>query len=358
MISYEGTKAELEVLDQKRIEFDQLTKRYAPLGATMKKLERKITIEEQEYLSLLHSLGLAKLRQQNGELKANLQITDPPFFPLTPNPSKRLMLVIVAGMAGFILVSATILILEFLDGNLNSAQRAEEKIGLTVSSIFPVIQEKNQSIDYEYLRNKAVNNISRNIILNQFKKKDGGKPLVNMLFSTQAHEGKTFICQNLISKLCELNYKILHITYEQEPLPIGEDYMHVAYTVSDRLYKINDVRQFDADGLVPDFGAFDFVILELPDIIKNPFPVTLAATIDFSFLVTRANRPWSEADKNALQLFNEATTGPEPTVILNGVKVLEMETVVGEIPKKRSWFRQLIKRLVQLRFFNKPTVAP
>ena len=56
--------------------------------------------------------------------------------------------------------------------------------------------------------------------------------------------------------------------------------------------------------------------------------------MDYMFLVARANRAWSDADRNALKLFNEATTGPEPTVILNGVKVLEMETVLGEVPKK------------------------
>ena len=106
-----------------------------------------------------------------------------------------------------------------------------------------------------------------------------------------------------------------------------------------------------------DFSAFDFVILEIPGIIKNPFPVKLAATMDYTFLVARANRAWSEADKNALALFKEATTGPEPTIILNGVKVLEMETVVGDLPKKRSTIRQWVKQLVQLRFFTKKSIA-
>ena len=46
----------------------------------MKRLERKIDIAEREYLSLLHSLGLAKLRQQNVELKSNLKLIEVPFF--------------------------------------------------------------------------------------------------------------------------------------------------------------------------------------------------------------------------------------------------------------------------------------
>ncbi len=354
----EGAKAQLKILDEKRIEFDQLARKYAPLGATMKKLERKINIEEQEYLSLLHSLGLAKLRQQNGELKANLEITDPPYFPLEAKPSKRMMLVVIAGVAGLVLMVILILVLEFLDGNINTATRAEDKIGLKVSSIFPIISLKKKRIDYEYLRNKAVNAISRNIILNQYKEKREGFPLVNMFFSTQAKEGKTFICQNLIAKLCELDYRILHITYDETDLGIdGTCYDKLTYPISDQLYKISEVEEFDTTNKIKDFKDFDFIVLELPDIIKNPFPVKLASTMDYTFLVTRANRAWSEADGNALDLFNQATTGPEPTIILNGVKVLEMETIVGELPKKRSFIRRWIKRLIQLRFFTKKSVA-
>ncbi|WP_350284719.1 hypothetical protein [uncultured Croceitalea sp.] len=357
-ILFEGTKAQLKVMNEKRLEFQKLYQVFSPLGATMKRLERKIDIAEREYLSLLHSLGLAKLRQQNVELKSNLKLIEVPFFPISPKPSKRKILIAVAGIAGFILVAFTILILEFLDGNINTAPRAEDKIGLKVSSIFPVINTKSKKIDFDYLTNKAVNAISRNIILNQFKKEKGDDPVVNMFFSTQDMEGKTFICQHLITKLCELEYKTLHVTYDEFDLGIGGSYYQkLVYPISDQLYKISKVEEFDGQDVVEDFTYFDFIILELPSIIKNPFPVKLAATMDFTFLITRANRAWSEADKNALALFNEATTGPEPSVILNGVKVQEMETVVGDLPKKRSLIRRWIKQVVQFRFFTKKSVA-
>nr|WP_299074146.1 hypothetical protein [uncultured Allomuricauda sp.] len=357
-IEFEGTKAQLKVMDEKRKEFQKLYQKFSPLGATMKRLERKIDIAEREYLSLLHSLGLAKLRQQNVELKSNIKLTEAPFFPINPKPSKRALLIIVASMVGFILVAATILLLELLDGNLNTAKRAEDKIELKVSSIFPVISAKNKKIDYTYLGNKAVNAISRNIILNQFKKEKENVPVINMLFSTQENEGKTFICKHLIAKLCELEYKILHITYDEENLElVGENYHRISYEISDKLYKISNVQEFDTENSITDFNTFDFVILEIPSIIKNPFPVKLAATMDYTFLVTRANRAWGEADKNALDLFKEATTGPEPSIILNGVKVLEMETVVGDLPKKRSLIRSWVKKIVQFKFFTKESVA-
>lgn len=357
-IEYEGYNAQLKVMEQKRKEFDELYQEFSPLGATMKRLERKIDIAEREYLSLLHSLGLAKLRQQNVELKSNIKLTEVPFFPISPKPSKRMLLVIVAGMVGFVLVAATILVLELLDGNINTAKRAEDKIELKVSSIFPVINANHKKIDYNYLQNKAVNAISRNVILNQFKKEKESEPVVNMLFSTQENEGKTFICKHLIAKLCELDYNILHVTYDDENLGLTGDYYHkICYVVSDQLYKISNIREFDVNNEIANFNKFDFIILEIPSIIKNPFPVKLASTMDYTFLVTRANRAWGEADINALALFNEATTGPEPTIILNGVKVLEMETVVGDLPKKRSLIRTWVKKMVQFRFFTQKSVT-
>lgn len=357
-ILFESTKAQLKVMDLKRLEFEKLYQVFSPLGATMKRLERKIDIAEREYLSLLHSLGLAKLRQQNVELKSNLKLIEVPFFPINPKPSKRMVLVIVAGMAGFVLVTFTVLILEFLDGNINTAARAEEKIELKISSIFPIINEKSKKIDFDYLKNKAVNAISRNIILNQFKKEKRGMPVVNMFFSTQDSEGKTFICEHLITKLCELDYNTLHVTYDEQDFNLTKPcYQKLNYEVSDYLYKISKIEEFDNDNTIEDFTFYDFIILELPSIIKNPFPVKLASTMDYTFLVTRANRAWGEADKNALTLFNEATTGPEPSIILNGVKVLEMETIVGDIPKKRSIIRRWVKQIVQFRFFTKKSVA-
>ena len=197
-----------------------------------------------------------------------------------------------------------------------------------------------------------------NVMLNQLKKEGQPGPVVNMFFSTQEAEGKTFVCDHLISKLCELNYRTLHITYDEADFNLPKDaYTKLQYTVSDQLYKIADMHEFAEEGVIPEYDAYDFVILEIPGIIKNPFPVKLASTMDFTFLITRANRSWSEADINSLRLFNEATTGPEPTIILNGVKVLEMETVVGDLPKRRSILRSFIKRVVQFRFFTKQSVA-
>ena len=158
--------------------------------------------------------------------------------------------------------------------------------------------------------------------------------MINLLFSAQPGEGKTYLCRELLVKLTELGYTSLHITYDDEDLQINPNYyQRIIYPVNDKLFKISELKEFDTYNTITDYDVFDFIILELPDIIKNPFPVKLAATVDFTFLVARANRTWGDADKYALELFKESTSGPEPTIILNGVDVLEMEPVIGEIPE-------------------------
>jgi hypothetical protein len=39
-----------------------------PAGATIKRLEREISVSEQGYLELLHGLNLAKLKLQDNEM--------------------------------------------------------------------------------------------------------------------------------------------------------------------------------------------------------------------------------------------------------------------------------------------------
>jgi uncharacterized protein involved in exopolysaccharide biosynthesis len=72
-----------------------------PAGATIKKIEREITVSEQGYLEILHGLNLAKLKLQDSEMSSNIKTIDEPFFPLSPNPTKRTIL-IIAGILGIL----------------------------------------------------------------------------------------------------------------------------------------------------------------------------------------------------------------------------------------------------------------
>jgi hypothetical protein len=101
-----------------------------------------------------------------------------------------------------------------------------------------------------------------------------------------------------------------------------------------------------------DINSYDYVFVELPAIVDNPYPLSLFEEADNSLLIVRANRAWSEADANALMDVQKITKKKASVVILNGVELNEMESILGDLPKKRSWFRKGIKNILRLRFFT------
>jgi uncharacterized protein involved in exopolysaccharide biosynthesis len=121
---YGETKAGLSSLERKIQDAQKEYDNYAPAGVNLKRIEREIAVAEQEYLELLKGLNLAKLKVQDVELSSNIKAVDPPYYPLAPNPTKRLLLIGVAALLGFLIVFSVILILEYFDATLKNPHKA------------------------------------------------------------------------------------------------------------------------------------------------------------------------------------------------------------------------------------------
>lgn len=356
MLEYESTKAKLQVGNQKQREFRELFENYAPLGATMKRLERKIDVAEREYLSLLHSLNLAKLKQQNIELNSNLKIVAAPFFPIVSEPSKRKFLLVIGFLIGFLIPAFTIIVLEFLDQNIRNSFRAESLIGLNVAAIFPVLGY-NSHIDFEFIKSRGLDFLSRRLILNSETAISKPKPDINLIFSTLESEGKTFLIDSLHVKLNEFGYKVLLVKPEQSQSRSNNDSSTVYYHINNEFHRVGKLTELEADWSKVDPADYDYIFVEIPGILNNSYPIKLFKTTHHSFLVTRANRPWSKADKHSLKDILEFAKENKPQVLLNGTELDEMETVLGDLPKHRTFIRRFIKNLLRLQFFSKRNVG-
>lgn len=351
VVSLESTNAQLKVADLQNVEFEKLYENYAPLGATMKRLERKINVAEQEYLSLLHSLGVAKLNQQSIELNSNLKTVTPPLFPIVPEPSKRKFLLIIAFMIGFIIPAFTIIVLEFIDQNIKTLRKAEKSIGLEVAAIFPNLYNSNKKLNVDFIKSRGLDVITRKLIFKHQKKANANQPSRILLFSTQDGEGKTLIAKYLIEKLASVGYKVLFISDKKiQPAP---GVTSINYTIDHTFYKYENISDFFHSGESFNTDDFDFIFVEIPGIINNTYPINLFKNADYSFLITRANRSWINADNYALSEILEVVNKDKIQVLLNGVEMLEMETVLGDLPKKRSKLRKAVKNIIRLQFFSK-----
>lgn len=327
-IEFEGKKAQLIIGEQRKEEFNNLYSRYAPLGANMKRLERKINVAEREYLSILQSLNLAKLKQQNIELNTNLKVAEQPFFPIKPAPGKRKYLIIIAFMIGFIIPLFLILALEFLDPNIKTVIRAEKFSRLKVASVFPNFNLKRKKIDWDYARSRSAERIIQKILL--IKNKTIQKEVIKIAFlSNLKGEGKTTIIQAVGEKMKQLglNFQI-------------EDSENINTIIS-----IENLTKNDRE------NKTDFLLIEVPDLKNHLIPIALIKEVDQLYIVTRSNRIWKKSDDEIIRDLKSINNKCKPKLLLNGVDKEELETLFGDISEKRSLVRRWIKNCLYLRFF-------
>ncbi len=364
VIAYEESRAAFRVLAERKKYFKHVYEVFAPLGAEMKRIERLIGVTESEFLQLLHDLSLAKLRQQDDELRTNIKVVDPPYYPLNPIRSRALLLVLVAAVAGFILIVAILLAMEFFDTTIKTPERAERFIKLKVAGVYPQIAKQIYAVDIGFIIPRLVEILAQNIKLTLVRANlaQNKKPVMILLFSTRDAEGKTSIGRELSRKLKSFGENVLFLNYIKE-LGGGPSYLtggdlipptddEIQYSIKENFFEAKDLSSLMVGYEHIDLENFDYVFVEIPSLINNPYPLEFIRQFDFSLLVTRANRSWTTADNSALNafipLFKQHTQ-----IVLNGVEMIYMDAIFGELPRHRSKFRRTVKQILTFRFHEK-----
>lgn len=297
----EESAAKLEVMKARQREYEIIYDRFAPLGSTLKRLEREIDVAEREYLENLHSYNQARLHKYSSMMSSNLKVIDAPYYPIKPLKSKRMLLVILAFAVGIILPLALLIAMELLDNSMKNPENAREQTGLKVAGVLPKqpANRKNLLIDYESLNKQALNLLVQAI---RAKTKDIDTPKKVVVFSTQSKEGKTYLKNQLAS----------HFT-----------------------------NFFAPHGS----GTPEFVFEEVGAILHEPYQEAEIQGASVHLLVARANRKWTASDRHAVKVYSKLT-GQKPLLFLNGVSTNVMEDIIGEIPKQRSWLRQKVRQFL------------
>ncbi len=355
-IKKEENKSSLDVLFKRKNEFGAIYSQFAPLGATMKRIERKIGVTENEYLELLHSLTLAKLKQQNVQLSSTLKVVDPPIFPLKPQASKRKIFIVAAGLMGFILVLVILILREYFDTSIKTSDRLFEKTGILLAGIFPFINSKDKKVDYNFISNRTIELISQNIKKNLDKntKNDIQNSFIILIFSTKNKDGKTFVGKMITDKFREFGESAYFLNYclpNDKSKNQNQHQDDACYNIDNEFFKINSFEHLLLTNNISLNKYYKYIFIELPSIIYNLYPADLVKDASLSLLITRANRSWSKADTYALDVYKEISENKIES-ILNGVDLEQLESIIGEIPKKRSYLRKQFKNFLTFQKSN------
>ena len=406
VIIYEDTKAGIDVLKDRITEFQKQYAIYAPAGANLKRIEREISVSEQEYLEILHGLNLAKLKVQDAELSSTIKATDPPFYPLSPNPTKRKFLIVAAALVGFLIVLTAILVMEYFDETLKNAVNASKTVQLRTIGILPKIFLNVGSLNFQFVISRLLELIVQQIDLLTDKNRELKKPCTILFLSSLSQEGKTVAARNIAWKLKKQGKKVMFLNYSHDslrPVESNPDLDADASTLVNSIQvpsqkhfrfvrrmfgypdnridasspflqppeKILDKTEYFTYNINPQFmsassysdllegsqnAAFltpvEFVLIEIPPILYNSYPPHLIASADLALVVGRSNRVWSEADQKALDHLIKITS-QKPVFLLNGVEIEVIESILGDLPKKRSWLRRMAKSVVRFQFNSK-----
>jgi polysaccharide biosynthesis transport protein len=376
VVEAESLRARMQVMEQRNEDFQEQYAVYAPAGAHIKRIEREISVSEQGYLELLHGLNLAKLKQQDNELSANLKTVDPPYFPLSPNPTKRKALVIVAALFGGVLVLAGIFITEHFDHTLRNMKTAARILRLPPLGMFPKVLLKPGAVDQQFIQQRLLDMMAQQLL----QLNPGGRgPRLVLFMSMYDKEGKTVLAGNLARLMSQQGKKVRYLNAGG---PVISGLPLKPYPFFSRLLGYPDPRIDFSDPLLQDPGSHlapptyrkydthemdlateaihlqdegaqpDIILVELPALLHHRLPAALLEQADCCVLVCRANRTWGDADE-AMRAALLEKTGDRLRFIVNGVRLQETESLLGELPRKRSAFRRRMKNLFRLKYHAK-----
>ena len=348
IIDYEGTNAQITTLNQLRKDFDVIYSRFAPMGATMRRLERKVSVNEDEYITLLKNLGLANLRQQGLAASSGFSVIDAPYYPTIPQANKRNIMVLAAWAVGLFFILFIILVLDLFDPSLRNATKAKSSIKLSIDGIYPIILAgKKRTVDIDIIQQNSTEAICRKILLNLHFLANNDNPKIITFFSTRNQEGKSFLAQQVVEQFNKIGERALWLQPKNKSDNSTLNNC-IYYEVSNNFLKIEslDYLKFD-EGISPRWSDYTIILLELPGVISFSYPINLMKSAACNYLICRANRSWAQVDSKILEeikLFLDNNS--KLSTILTGVALEEMEDVLGEIPKKRSRIRRIIKSLL------------
>ncbi|TFV95589.1 hypothetical protein E4S40_05050 [Algoriphagus kandeliae] len=296
LITYEEATAQIQVIDNRMKEYDQIYDRFAPLGSTLRRLESEIDVAEREYLENLHSYNQARLHKYNMMMSTNLKVIDFPYYPAQPEKSKAAMMVILSFLVGLVLPAGLVVTMEILDGSLKTPKNASSQTGLKLVGILPQYPKnlEKHPVDFDQLSKQALN-----LFVQELRIQAQDRDKVRVTFSSiQPGEGKSSLISALERHLA---------TY----FPQCKD---------------------------------QFELKEIPSLLHHPFHLEIQEGEIF-LLIARADRKWTEADQHALKVFKKFI-GKKPLLFLNRVRTDIMEEITGEVPRRRSWIRAKVKSLL------------
>lgn len=164
---------------------------------------------EKEYLRVRSDYDATRLRAEG--LKNPLALVEPVEFPYEPEPSKRSLFTLFAGVAGGTLTAVLLFVLAFLDSTLQNAYRFAQFVGLPLIGQIPKVHQPVLDLQHIFsgeVPQKELEALKENARKLRSVLENQGAHLV-LFASLKKGEGKTFIALLTAYTLALKNKRVL-----------------------------------------------------------------------------------------------------------------------------------------------------
>ncbi len=375
-IDLEIAEYSVRSMDRELGRLHSIVSNYAPIEASISAYEREITVAADVYLLVLNKLNLARF--ENIGLGGDLKQTEYGEPARKPEPSKKMTLILLSGFLSFVLCVVVIFVLEYLDLTIKTPKQFEKLTGLKLLAYFNLLT--SQKLDLKSLFSSQNEDFISDVykeLLRTFRyevmrKMEDSQTL--LFTSTGSREGKSLITSALAYSLSLTGVRVLildtnfknnsltqnfitkqtlekffkdEITEEEaisnttiENIDIigcqGGLYSPSELITSERAkLKFNKLKQ-----------SYDYILMEGPSLNRYSDSKELASYTDKIIGVFSASAVLEEADRNSIRFLQQSGEKYIGS-ILNKVNIENLELVYGEIEKKRSVFRRILKKVAR-----------
>lgn len=324
-------------MQERLIEFMKQFKRYAPLGAEMKRMEREINVYEREYLSVLHDLGVARQNEKNISMRSNMKIYDQAKFPINAIPPKTKLYVVIGALFSLIFYLLVVFLIELFDSRIKSPSQLKKLIEKDVIAAYSAPSKKN--IAREYIETRATKMIFQKVREISFGK---DRPVVLQFISNWHDIDAREYALLLANELRKYNFTATILDFKSN--------------ASDSVLPDSDSQILRKDNydMYDSYNALlqsenintDFVLCLYPEINAGIASPALLSEGLITIWVFDANLLWTNADKYLLDKVNQIVRNNDFAILINA-EPDNLEEMYGEVPKKRSFIRKFIKNMLR-----------
>lgn len=338
IISQEKSKAELDAMQKNRNDLDSTYVHYAPIGSTLKRRERAVSISEQEYFAMMAALNNARIRQKSLQMNsATLKVMNEPIYPVSPLDWNRKKIVMGIFFATFIFVLFFFMLIELLDRTLRSNLKVKsitggEAAGAFTRSFRGRLRRYNQI--YTDISAKKLCNLTTTY----FKPEKNN--IINII-SNEPREGKSFVVEQMATQFANMGIEVKRLSWHNK---FEEDAK--AFIQSLELPNLDSTDKS---------GTKDFVILvEYPSLKEAALTREILKGVSVNLLIVDSRRTWQTTDQLFYERLKDMTEQTPLFFVLNHTKLETAEDFNGLMPPYTP-LRKLFYRLVQLGLTAKDT---